>query len=428
MFGLKAPADEQRIQIDWEHEGWGWHDPDAVINGADDGLNGVPRLAESLRRVWFETDLGAVAGRVLADGLDALAHDYESGARQLAVTALGALRGVVAALDAPDDRPSDEWWAKVRFAAWHLWKNGRESMGAAIMSALLAALARVEQVVQTSQAPGAWHGAVLAELDACIAARHKSAQHISQAFGAYLERTFQPKLASHEPISVLTLSESSTIRQGLRHAALESGFVLDLRVLESRPLYEGVSLAGSVAEDLASATAAPSPHRITLYADAAAAQAASGVDVVVVGADRIAASGAVSNKTGSLPAVLSAKHACGRARVVVLGESDKIAPPGRPEDHVVEAHDPSQISRAWRAEYNSTRVRTAATALLQSPQPSVLGGRPAVSVEISNVFFEWIPAALIDVYVTEGGEWAADKIAQHSEKLEVEEQRLFGDL
>ncbi|KAL2017425.1 hypothetical protein VTK56DRAFT_2081 [Thermocarpiscus australiensis] len=433
LFQLKGPAHEQRIQIDWEHEGWDWYDPDAVIRAADSdagALQGVPRLAESLRRVWFETDLGAAAGKVLADGLSALAHDHESGARQLAGVALQKLRRVVAEMDAPEELgPTDEWWTKVRFAAWHLWKNGRESMGAAIMSALLAALAGVEKTMQRPQQPGSWRKAVLDELDARIAARQESAKRVSRAFAAYLEKTFPSKLAAREPLSVLTLSESSTIRQGLQHAALQSGFVLDLRVLESRPLYEGVSLAGSLAEALSTdspPSAAPGPtHKITLYSDASAALAAVGVDVVVVGADRIAASGAVSNKTGSLPAVLSAKHACATAKVVVLGESDKVAPPGRPEDHVVEDNDPSQVSRAWLAEYNSPRVRNAA-AEFQSVESTE--AHRGVRVEIRNVFFEWCPASLIDVYVTEFGEWTGQDIAQHSERLAAEEKRLFGSL
>jgi len=385
----------------------------------------VPRLAESLRRVWFETDLGPAAGGVLAAGLDALARDHESGARQLAGATLQTLRGLVAELvgAAPDEAPSDEWWVQVRFAAWHLWKNGRESMGAAIMSALLAALAGIEQTIKSEHA-GPWKDAVLHELDARISAREESAKLVSQAFAAYLEKTYPSKLASRKPISILTLSESSTIRQGLRHAALSSGFALDLRVLESRPLFEGVSLAGGLAEDLGfefSSSPATSSHKLTLYSDASAALASSDIDVVVLGADRIAASGAVSNKTGSLPAVLSAKHVSPTAKVIVLGESDKIAPPGRPEDHVVEDNDPSQISRAWQAEYNSERVR-GATATLRDTQVS------RVKIEIRNVFFEWVPAGLIDAYVTESGEWTTQQIAQHSERLEAEEKRLFGSL
>lgn len=428
MFRLKAPECEKKIQIDWEHEGWGWYDPDAVTTDAD-VMNAVPRLAESLRRVWFEADIGPTAGKILSEGLGALAHDHESGARQLAGAALQTLRDVIAALDGPDDESRDEWWTRVRFVAWHLWKNGRESMGAAIMSTLLAALAGIEKAMQQSQPQlGSWQGGVLGELDARIAARQQSARAVSRVFSTYLERTFPSKLASHESISILTLSESSSIRQGLRCAARESGFVLDLRVLESRPLYEGVSLAGLVADDLSTA-ARPSPvssHRITLYSDASAALAAAGIDLVLLGADRIAASGAVSNKTGSLPAVLSAKHACPTAKVVVLGESDKVAPPGPPEDHVVEHNDPAQISRAWQGEYNGSRVRSAAAAFRDIGLTDT--GAGTVLVEIRNVFFEWVPSSLIDVYVTESGEWTVREIQEHSGKLDGEEKRLLGAL
>jgi translation initiation factor 2B subunit (eIF-2B alpha/beta/delta family) len=427
LFQLKTPEAEQQIRTDWEHEAWGWHDPDAVIRDEAGTLRGVPRLAESLRRVWFETDLGPAAAKLLADGLDALAHDHESGARQLASAALQTLRDVVAQMGTPNDGPSmEEWWAKVRFAAWHLWKNGRESMGAAILSALLAGLAGIEQRMQDRE-QGSLRWDVLDELDARIAARQKSAELVSQAFAAYLEKSFASKLASHEPISILTLSESSTIRQGLRHAA-ESGFVLDLRILESRPLYEGVALAGSLGEELITEQSPPggAPHKITIYTDASAALASLDINVLVLGADRIASSGAVSNKTGSLPATLSAKHVCPTAKVVVLGESDKIAPPGPPEDHIVEDNHPSQLSRAWVAEYNGVRVRHAAAAI-QNAQASSPSGT-AMKMGIRNVFFEWVPANLVDGYVMESGEWTREQIAEHSAKLEAEEKRLFGGL
>ncbi|KAK4097736.1 nagb/rpia/CoA transferase-like protein [Parathielavia hyrcaniae] len=452
LFQLKHEPHEhqqeqqKQIQTDWEHEAWAWHDPDAVIRGdASTGSNsgnlrGVPRLAESLRRVWFENDLGpAGAGKILAEGLDVLGRDHESGARQLAGVALQVFRDVVARMDGSaagaEGEGVQDWWAKVRFAAWHLWKNGRESMGAAILSALLAALARVEQVMQQKTDRGTLCEKVRSELNAQIAERQDSATRISQAFVAYLEKTFASKRASHEPICILTLSESSTIRQGLRDAT-EAGFALDLRILESRPLYEGVSLGGSLTTDLTT-TAAPTiepppkppPHSITIYTDASAALASSNIDLLVLGADRIAASGAVSNKTGSLPAALSAKHASPTAQVVVLGESDKIAPPGRAEDHVVEDNDASQVSRAWRAEYNSQRVRDAAsTTIHQDGQGSRNGDSRAVKLAIRNIFFEWVPASLVDTYVMESGEWTTEEIAQHSAELEAEEKRLFGSL
>jgi translation initiation factor 2B subunit (eIF-2B alpha/beta/delta family)/8-oxo-dGTP pyrophosphatase MutT (NUDIX family) len=436
---------EEGIQIDWEHEGWGWYDPLQVED--TDSFGGVPRLAESLRRVWFEKDLGEAAGRVLSEGLDRLKNDHQSGARQLAGVALQILREVILRLDS--EGPTEKWWAKVRFAAWHIWKNGRESMGAAIMNALLSALSGIEDILKQHTAfPVSGYSVecrdtILQDLERRISLRNtESAKLVSEALAKYLEANYASKLASHEPISILTMSESSTIAHSIRYLVLPSGFSLDLRVLESRPLYEGVSLAGSFLEDIKTAydsialekgaddTTTCPKVKISLYSDASAALAAQGVDVVIIGADRIASTGAVSNKTGSLPTILSARHAASSAghsvKIIVLGESEKVAPPGSPEEHVVEENDPEQIIRAWRAD-NSAVVRHCGSLLAESLKraSSSDGG---IEVAVHNVFFEWCPAELIDVYLTEFGQWTVHDISKHSEHLGAEEQRLFGDL
>src|SRR6202030_3223187 len=99
-------------------------------------------------------------------------------------------------------------------------------------------------------------------------------------------------------ITILTLSASSTIRERIIHAAIIlDALGLDIRLLASRPLYEGVSFASTLLSQFPSHLKT-SPVEITLYPDAAAALASSGVDILLLGADRIAASGAVSNKTG----------------------------------------------------------------------------------------------------------------------------------
>ena len=464
-FRLKTPAEgggeEGAVQIDWEHEGWSWHDPLQVRDSEDFG--GVPRLAESLRRVWFEKDLGAAAGRVLSQGLERLQNDHESGARQLAGVALQVLREVVSKLDS--EGPTEEWWSKVRFAAWHIWKNGRESMGAAILNVLLSALGSIEDTVKQHAAFShsshsmKWRDAVMEDLERRISLRDTtSSDMVSQALATYLETEFALRLESHEPLSILTLSESSTISHSLRHLVLKSGFSLDLRVLESRPLYEGVSLAASFAQDISAArqslaqqgehnTDTASPKlKISLYSDASAALASKGVDVVVIGADRIAANGAVSNKTGSLPAILCARQAASSSKrpvkVVVLGESEKVAPPGDPDEHVVEENDPGQIVRAWSADYNSARVRHGASLLaeMSSGNKSLTADKEtgeegqnglvdsSIEVTVHNVFFEWCPAELIDLYMTEFGQWTVKDISEHSNRLATDEQRLFGDL
>ena len=424
-FRLKTPeeggAGEDGIHIDWEHDSWEWHDPHQVEDSETFG--GVPRLSESLRRVYFEIEIGAGAGKVLSDGLETLRKDHQSGARQLAGTALEILRDVIQQLD--DPRPSQDWWRKVRLVSWHIWKNGRESMGAAIMTVLVAALKNIELQNRTLEEAAAdidWKGQILGGVDKTIAARGiESAERISNALAKYLEETFASKLLAHGRLSILTLSESSTIALGLPYLARRSGFDLDIRVLESRPLFEGVSLAGRLVEELQSSEDA-SRMTVVLYPDAAAALAAHGADIVLLGADRIAQTGEVSNKTGSLPAILSAKYVAtshGRdLKVVVLAESEKVAPPGDIATHVVEVNDPAQVAQAWRHRENSGRVQNAADAI----------SRASDRVAILNMFFEWCPSDLIDVYVTEQGVWTLGDIAKQSCQLGAEQERYFGDL
>lgn len=489
-FRLVSASDSAAIVTDWEHEAWGWYDPLRIIEDRDGAIQGVPRLAESLRRVYVEADLGSEAGAALARGLDRLRTDYQSGARQLAGEALRILRDVVALLpdgDSDDKNagPTPLWWSKVRYAAWHLWKNGRESMGAAILAVVLEALQSIDPTVHhpglQESSPGAgdvsegkqdgrlvrWREAVVEVLDKLLAMRINRGASVAEEFTRFVQARFgDERLADRQrPISVLTLSDSSTISQSLHCAMLKTGMSLDLRVLESRPLFEGLSLAAAVAERVSESEAegreqgtGPGNEKydgltsklgITIFPDAAMTIAAEGVDLVLIGADRISGSGAVSNKTGSLPAILSTRHVAGTsAVVVVISESDKVAPPGSPSEHVVEDNGPRQMFRAWESEHNSHRVRHAAGMMLfklatssgptegkegewkwddgtRTGRAAALGG---LRVAVRNVSFEWVPPNLVDVYVSERGVWTVEDIGERSKELAAEVERLFSDL
>lgn len=50
-----------------------WFDP-MQVSGSDE-FGGVPRLVDSLRRVWLEYDLGEDAGGILSRGLQRLRDD-----------------------------------------------------------------------------------------------------------------------------------------------------------------------------------------------------------------------------------------------------------------------------------------------------------------------------------------------------------------
>lgn len=445
---------EGAIKLDWEHETWAWYDPLEIEDSESFGA--VPRLAESLRRVWFEKDLGIDAGAVLTTGLDRLRNDHQSGASQLARTALKILRDIALKMDSR--QPPGAWWSKIRFASWHIWKNGRESMGAAILSDLLSALKSIEDIIRQheEQAASEWRDSVVEELDRRIdSSNQDAAESISAAFTSFLHHHFAAKVESSRPIRILTVSESSTITHALRNVMANTDILLDLRVLESRPLFEGVSLSSSLIQAVPSSERsamqpanepgqprkAPVPKlQVTLFTDASSALASEDVDVVLIGADRIAESGAVSNKTGSLPAVLSARHISPGAKTVILSESGKVAPPGDAAAHVVEDNGPTQLVRAWMADFNGERIRKAAGTLPSAPageqedgqsHPDVPLGKnndEVVQVDIRNVLFEWVPPELIDVYVTEQGLWTVADIQKQSETLGIEEERFFGDI
>ena len=403
---------EKGIVTDWEHEGWEWYEP-LQVSGSED-FGGVPRLVDSLRRVWPEYDLGAEAGVALTTGLDKLRKDHESGARQLAGIAILTLREVISKMDS--STVGEKWWADIRMAAWHLCKNGRESMGAAITSALVTTLHRIESVVHQDLTSSEKVRQILKAIDEQIAERRTSTSHIQESFVKYLRETLHQQISTKGSISILTLSSSSTISGALLKAASDLDVVFDLHILESRPNCEGVSLAAKLVE-LASAENEDKKLRITLYTDASAALAAAngeaGVDIVLLGADRINSDADVSNKTGSLPAVLSARYMAPEVKVVILSETEKIAEPGAAKDHVVENNDPREVTYAWgdigfNGKENSFALER--------------------HITVKNIYFEWVPARLIDAYITEHGLWTPKDIVNKSRWIREETRRFFEGL
>ncbi|KKA21763.1 Uncharacterized protein T310_4212 [Rasamsonia emersonii CBS 393.64] len=433
-FRLKSKEeggqDEEGIKTDWEHEGWEWHDPDAVVAVDDEeAFGGVPRLKESLRRVWFEGDFGAqsAAGRTLAAGLERLQADHESGSRQLAAIALGVFRETVAEMGGPDGGNSEAWWEKARMAAWHLWKNGRESMGAPILNALIAALVDIEPIVlDTEGKENNKRDPILAAIDRLIEKRKSTTARISDAFASYIQRNVLNR-KEDSSLTILTLSASSTIRDCIVHAAISSNAqFVDLRVLESRPLYEGVSVASAILSDFRSQPNAPRIH-VSIYTDASAALASGGVDILLLGADRISADGAVSNKTGSLPAILSARCVSPSTKVVVLSELEKVAEPGDPHSHVVEENNPEEVIQAWR--HSGVKGVNVIDEALKTQAQQQEDGKATVSVK--NIYFEWVQPEMIngfDAYVCEEGVRTVAEIKERSAWVGEQIERFFGGL
>jgi methylthioribose-1-phosphate isomerase len=89
---------------------------------------------------------------------------------------------------------------------------------------------------------------------------------------------------------------------GLIHQAHRAGRLAMLWVDETRPLLQGSRLTAY------EATRAGIPHKVLADAAAASLMAAGQVDLVAVGADRIAADGSVANKVGTYSLAVLARH------------------------------------------------------------------------------------------------------------------------
>jgi methylthioribose-1-phosphate isomerase len=139
---------------------------------------------------------------------------------------------------------------------------------------------------------------------------------------------------------------------------------------ETRPLLQGARLT---AWELGRMGV---PHALIVDGAAASMMARGLVDVVLVGADRIAANGDVANKVGTLAHALAARHA-GIPFVVVAPESsiDAATPTG--DDIPIEERDAGEVT-AWAGR----RVAPPGTGAV-------------------NPAFDVTPAALVSAIVTE---------------------------
>ncbi|KAI8625895.1 translation initiation factor eIF-2B subunit family protein [Xylariaceae sp. FL1651] len=416
-FRLREAAEggkgEEGIVLDWEHEAIEWHDPLQVSES--DEFGGVPKLVNSLRRVWPAYDLGSEVSQVLINGIQILRDDHEHGARELAGVAVSTLRDVISQMGV--SQPIDEsWWSKVRMAAWHICQS-RRSMGAAITSAIVKALnaVRIVHLTDLDASEKIWQ--MTRVLDQQLTQRISVTGRICQSFIDYVRSSVLQDGMPKDNLSILTLSSSSTISGCLSQAASNLGVVLDLRILESRPLCEGVTLASKLLEE----DAKLSKMKITIFSDASVALAANGVDLVLLGADRINLAGHISNKIGSLPAVLSARHVIPNVKVLILSDTEKIAGPGSMEEHESEENDPSELSQAWGDTVTGAQV-------VKDSFQSGKTNNDHSKVSIRNPYFEWVPSQFIDAYATEEGLWSTEQIQQRSDWIGKKMEQLFDDL
>ena len=298
-----------------------------------------------------------------------IANDHESGARQLALKALYALK--LATTLFPADIPS---WPKIVNCAWHI-VQARPSMKPAIETAILRALDEIQPPVYPSLDTTA------STIDNLISEESKTLDRICEHFRQLIEE--------YEVKSILTLSNSSTIFAALKDLfEREDCPEITLTILESRPLFEGVTLAKSLLPF-------KPPHVIIeLAIDAAAAHYASKSQLVIIGADQVDPfTGNIKNKVGScVAAKFAPMHECW-----CMTSTDKLAPKdGRKE-----------WSDNFNREWDEDDWQNHDTSEMTSAWPGVEGGERWV---VRNMYFEWVPSEDVAGYITEKGNMGWDSL------------------
>lgn len=379
-----------------------------------------PCAQQGLQGIFFEALLEPASAVILGQGLQRLRTDHESGARKLAAIALNIFQEVLDNL--PDPVAANQtWWDKSLHVAWHIWKNGRPSMGAAILSFELLVLERIQRC---SKDPCSCSGLDRREIlrifsDVQDEMRRFTAG-ISTHFASYTQLQATISERPQCTLKILTLSSSSTIRECIVQAVLASkAESIEIRLLESRPLFEGVSMATSILNRLQECHHKPNCH-LNIFTDAQMALAAYKIDFLLLGADRIGSDGSVSNKIGSLPAALSVRHISPKAKIVVASEIYKVSPD--PYDHVVSQHTedngPAEVIQSWSVGGMNKEVKT-----IQGS----LGTVGPCQVGVRNAYFERIPSSLIDVYICETGVADGSVFRDYFREATRRYRRYFGD-
>ncbi|KIW33277.1 uncharacterized protein PV07_00137 [Cladophialophora immunda] len=393
------------LHMNFEHLGCQWQRVDDVLSGKilDDC---VPRLEVTLGQVWVDPD------SILFQGLEELRLDHSHGARELATMAVKSLIKIVEHdQQTQRSRDANEWWKGFQRQAFHLAFNGRPSMAAAISNAVAMALKEAKAHIDPPLPD--FLDRVRQSLEASVAKRGDISKQVSHQFSKFLQEKFGSSAQAHAGekgrVKILTLSLSSTIKAAVLHALdADESLSMELHILESRPLNEGANFAKVLTEEAqrrrdAGTTGSPIDDRlrIILASDASVGVLSKDIDLVVIGADRISEAGDVSNKTGSLAAALVSKAVTsGKAAVVCISESEKIATPGAAEDHPEEDNDTTELTSSWE--------------MLRQQSSSPLWDK---MVTVRNVYFEWVPAQQIDYYVCEDGTLSTQDIRQRSRRI-----------
>jgi len=366
----------------------------------------IYRLADEERfapYVRHPIPMGENFQRLIVRHVDDIKHDYVSGARSMADKALRFLIELVSAA-IRDCHNGAELYKVARRSVVTL-RNARPAMSSAISSACIRALDECahriqipqDKMVSTERVHFSYYSHLLiSTLQEILARRKREFENMGKHFARWLDIEDEEDIKGRQYINILTLSNSSSVKNVI--IAILDYFPelhINVTILESRPRFEGADFGYT----LINAATEPKHLHIKIAPDAAVASVAKNIDFVFLGADRISHNGDVSNKIGSLAAVICGQSQSPRARVVCCTDTDKIAPPSAP--HVDEVHEKEELAGSW----NEVTVQKL------MDEYTVFGS-----------WFEWVRAYDVDICCSEKGFLQPEKIAQIAAELEEFEQ------
>jgi translation initiation factor 2B subunit (eIF-2B alpha/beta/delta family)/8-oxo-dGTP pyrophosphatase MutT (NUDIX family) len=405
-FAWQLKDGAKEIKFDWEHTEYKFIKPEDIHE-----YDHVPQLEVGMERVLVRPET--------EEALAVLRNDHESGAQALAVKALEMLLKAVRGRELSQLATSEEFWAELRWRTWHLAKNGRPSMGAAIEAELFKTLDFVSTRVSSSVYEGIG-GIPLSDLkgitETAISERISATQHSLESLAQYCLDFMGPK--SFESVTnIVTLSSSGSITRTLvrfvESTTKNRGYV-KITVLESRPGFEGVAFVTTLLDSLREDKDIHSHLKIEIVSDASIATVIGDAQYLIFGGDKVLPNGNVSNKIGTLTAAMLSKELNPGCKVLALFTTNKITGSGFDSEHLkVEYNDPKELTSAWPESYRQQ---------LNENQEN------GYQVEVKNAYFEWVPAKYIDQYISDIGALEKADIERLASEGEELEKRIFGDL
>jgi translation initiation factor 2B subunit (eIF-2B alpha/beta/delta family) len=178
---------------------------------------------------------------LLEAGRHQLQNDKTNGAQILATNAVKILQNIITSFEVME---ALQFWTQIRLSAYHL-SISRPSMGSAVTSALTQALAAIKDAWiellgdnWVEALPNDLKEIAKTTLTSILLQRSQTAQLFGSQFSGYLLANF----SMDQPLRILTLSSSSSLKHCLIQALGSiSGLAIDLCILESRPRCEGAT-------------------------------------------------------------------------------------------------------------------------------------------------------------------------------------------